>query len=79
MAAACDDPGKRVYVGGVAGFDSLGDPAASAQLRATDPGEFYMHLNALVSVADDSVNSLSRRCDELVQCHDLAQNAWVRD
>ena len=48
MAAACDDPGKRVYVGGVAGFDSLGDPAASAQLRATDRVGLYMHFNALV-------------------------------
>ena len=48
MAAACDDPGKRVYVGGVAGFDSLGDPAASAQLRATGRVGLYMHFNALV-------------------------------
>ena len=48
MAAACDAPGKRVYVGGVAGFDSLGDPAASAQLRATGRAGLYMHFNALV-------------------------------
>lgn len=48
MAAACDDPGKPVYVGGVAGFDSLGDPAASAQLRATGRVGLYMHFNALV-------------------------------
>ena len=45
--AACDDPGKPVYVGGTAGFDSLGDPAASAQLRATGRVGLYMHFNAL--------------------------------
>ncbi len=48
MAASCDDPGKRVYVGGVAGFDSLGDPSASARLRATGRVGLYMHFNALV-------------------------------
>ncbi len=48
LAAACDEPGRQVYVGGVAGFDSLGDPAASAQLRATGRVGLYMHFNALV-------------------------------
>ena len=48
MAATCDDPGKRVYVGGVAGFDSLADPAASVRLRATGRVGLYMHFNALV-------------------------------
>ena len=48
MAASCDAPARRVYVGGVAGFDSLGTPSASAQLRATGRVGLYMHFNALI-------------------------------
>ena len=48
MAALCQAADKPVYVGGVVGFSSLGDPAASAQLRATGRAGLYMHFSALV-------------------------------
>ena len=37
-----------MYVGGVVGFSSLGDPAATARLRATGRAGLYMHFSALV-------------------------------
>ena len=46
-AAPCQTADKPVYVGGVVGFSSLGDPAATAQLRATGRVGLYIHFSAL--------------------------------
>lgn len=46
-AATCQPRDKPVYVGGVVGFESLADPAATAQLRATGRAGLYMHFSAL--------------------------------